>query len=157
MDRLQRSRRSTVRTVCVCGGAVVAASAWALWPPSTPQVDTPSLAFLVEPVEPPKLPPLDVRAFDTPVWTIAAALQPSVPAPPTLPPPPPLKLQLIGILKGGQDYKAVLYDPDSNKLFVVATGGEAQGHKVDRVTADAIAIGDGALIRTLALKTGGGS
>ena len=102
--------------------------------------------------------PLDVKAFETPVWTIAAAPQPLAPPPPPPPAPPPLKLQLIGIIKEAEAYKAVIYDPDTNKLFVVASGeAAARGHTVDRVIADSITIKDGTLVRTLALKTGGGA
>jgi hypothetical protein len=76
--------------------------------------------------------------------------------PPPPPPPPPLKLQLIGILKEDEVYKAVLYDPETNKIFVVASGQEAQGHRIDRVAPDGVTVKDGTLVRTLALKTGGG-
>jgi hypothetical protein len=154
-DLLQQSRRRTKQAALACGGAVLAGAAWALMPPRTPVIEAPSAQLAAQDDAPIKPAPLDVKAFDTPVWTMAAApLPPPPPAPPP-PPPPPLKLQLIGILKEEQDYKAVLYDPDTNKLFVVATGQEAQGHRIDRVAADAITIKDGAVVRTLALKTGG--
>jgi hypothetical protein len=157
MDILQRSRRSTLRTAFLCGGVVFTALGWALWRPSMPRVEAPSLQLAGQGDEPTSLPPLDANAFNTPVWTIAAAPRPPALPSPAPPPPAPLKLQLIGILREDGEYKAVLYDPDINRLFVVATGEEAEGHKIDRVAADAISIRDGALIRTLALKTGGGA
>jgi len=156
-DLLRKSRRRTRHMALACGGVVLVGLVWALLPASTPRTDVPSLEVAGQGPRETKLPPLDAKAFDTPVWTIAAAPQPPPPPAPPPPPPPPLKLQLIGILKEDQGYKAVLYDPDTNKLFVVATGGEALGHTIDRVAADAVTIKDGALVRTLALKTGGGS
>jgi len=155
-DLLQHSRKRTKVLALSCGGLVLLGAAWALIPPGMPRIEAPSVELASRDEEQIKLPPLDVKAFDTPVWTIAAAPIPLAPPAPPPPPPPPLKLQLIGILKEDQEYKAVLYDPDTNKLVVVATGQEALGHKVDRVAADTVTIKDGTLVRTLALKTGGG-
>lgn len=155
-DPLQQSRRRTKLVALGCGAAVLAGSGWVLLPARVLTIEVPSLALSAASQEEVKVTPLDAKAFDTPVWTIAAAPQPPAPPPPPPPPPPPLKLQLIGILKEDQGYKAVLYDPDTNKLFVKATGEEALGHKIDRVAADAITIKDGTLVRTLALKNGGG-
>jgi hypothetical protein len=151
-DPLQQSRRRTRLLAAMCGVAVLMGVGWALVPPGTPLVDSPSVALTGASQDETAIAPLDPSAFDTPVWTIAAALQP--PAPP--PPPPPLKVQLIGILKEDQGYKAVLYDPDTNKILVVSTGEEALGHKIDRVAADTITIRDGPLVRTLALRPGVG-
>src|SRR6185295_10086229 len=154
-ELLRKSRRRTRRTALACGGAILVGFVWALLPVSTPRIDAPSFEVSGQGPRETKLPPLDARAFDTPVWTIAAAPQPPPPPIPPPPPPPPIKLQLIGILKEDQDYKAVLYDPDTNKLFVVSNGGVALGHTIDRVAADTVTIKDGTLVRTLALKTGG--
>ena len=156
-DLLQESRRRTRRLVLACGGVTLAGIVWAVWPMGTPRIDAPTLQVAnAAPAEVP-LPPLDVKAFSTPVWTIAAAPPSPAPPPSPPPPPPPLKLQLIGIIKEEAIYKAVLYDPDTNKLWVVASGQNAAGHKIDRVAPDAITIKDGPLVRMLALKSGGGT
>jgi hypothetical protein len=157
MDLLQQSRRRTLRTASLCSGGLLLAMGWAIWKPRLPTIEIPAMLPADQGDAEAKLPPLDVKAFDTPVWTIAAAPQAPAPPSPPPPPPPPLKLQLIGILREAEQYKAVLYDPDSNKLFVVATGEEAQGHMIDRVAADAITVRDGALVRTLKLRSGGGA
>lgn len=155
-DPLQQSCRRTKLVALASGGVVLVGVGWALLPPGKLSVEIPSLALATASQDEVKPAPLDAKAFDTPVWTIAAAPQPPTAPPPPPPPPPPLKLQLIGILKEDRGYKAVLYDPDTNRLFVKATGEEALGHKIDRVAADAITIKDGPLVRTLALKSVGG-
>jgi hypothetical protein len=154
---LAQSRRRTKYVAAACSMAVMGALVWALVPTHPPIIETPSLEVANAAADLPPPAPLDVKAFETPVWTIAAAPQPPAPSPPPPPAPPPLKLQLIGIIKEAEVYKAVIYDPDTNKLFVVASGETAAGHTVDRVIADSITIKDGALVRTLALKTGGGA
>ena len=154
---LERSKRRTRRVALLCGVIVLTGAGWALLPGGPGPIEAPSLEFAGAQVDRPIVAPLDFKAFQTPVWTIAAAPQPPTPAAPPPPPPPPLKLQLIGIIKEDQAYKAVLYDPDTNKLFVVASGEDAAGHAVDHVAADSVALRDGALVRTLGLKTGSGA
>jgi hypothetical protein len=154
---LVHSRRRTKYVAAGCGVAMVGALAWALVPTYPAVIEAPSLEAANAAADLPPPAPLDVKAFETPVWTIAAVPQPPAPPPPPPPAPPPFKLQLIGIIKEAEVYKAVIYDPDTNKLFVVASGEAAAGHTVERVIADSITIKDGALVRTLALKTGGGA
>lgn len=156
-DLLAQSRRRTKQVAAGCGLALLGALAWALAPTHSAVIEASSLEVANAAADVPPPAPLDVKAFETPVWTIAAAPQPPVPPPPPPPAPPPLKLQLIGIIKEAEVYKAVIYDPDTNKLFVVASGESAAGHTVERVIADSITIKDGPLVRTLALKTGGGA
>ncbi len=156
MSLLTRSQRSTRGAGAVCAAAVIAAALWALLVPSQRPIEAPDFAALAPAGEPPPR-PLAVAAFDTPVWTIpqvVTAAPPSLPPPP--PPPPPLKVQLIGIIKEEVGYKAVLYDPDTNKVRVVAAGEEVQGRRVARVAADMMTIGQGATLQTLALKTSNG-
>jgi hypothetical protein len=154
---LAHSRRRTRYVAAGCGVAMLGAMAWALMPTHPAVSEAPRLEMANAAADSPPPAPLDVKAFETPVWTIAAAPQPAAPPPPPPPAPPPLKLQLIGIIREAEVYKAVIYDPDTNKLFVVASGEAAAGHTVERVVADSITIKDGALVRTLALKTGGGA
>src|SRR5437899_10620484 len=111
-DLLQQSRRSTKRLALSCAGIVLLGAAWGLIPPGVPSIEAPSVELASHDEEQIKLPSLDVKAFDTPAWTSAAApTPPAPPAPP--PPPPPLKLQLIGTLKEDREYKQVLYDADT--------------------------------------------
>jgi hypothetical protein len=81
--------------------------------------------------------------------------------------PPPLRLQLIGITRDAPKdgttavLRAALYDPDSDRLLLVAAGetltaGRGGGTplqlKIASLTADTIELSDGTLTRTLTLK-----
>jgi len=148
---LDRSRAST-RRVLVTGTALcLIAALWAVWPSARPALMLTEPDTRVASTESPP-PPLDLAAFDTPVWTIAEPIKVAAAQPPP-PPPPPLRLQLLGIVREGDAYKAVLYDPDSNKVRVVAAGEDLQGRRVERIAADTVSIKTGALVQMLALKS----
>jgi hypothetical protein len=121
----------------------------------------PRLAVQVPSIAPPmaesppaerSLPPLDLAAFHAPLWVV-----PPPPPPPAAPapPPPPLKLQLIAIVREGEGYKAALYDPDQDKLFIVGTGERIAGRIIEEVRAGDLTIQDHGISRTLALKSEG--
>jgi hypothetical protein len=92
--------------------------------------------------------PLDLGAFQSSVWTVAESATIAV----TPPPPPPLKLQLLGIVREGGSYRAVLYDPEVNKVRVVTAGEAVQGMKVERIAAESVSIMRGDAMQVLALK-----
>ena len=99
------------------------------------------------------LAPLDVEAFRCPLWVAPPA------APPPAAPPPPLpalRLQLLAIVKDGTGYRAMIYDPDADRVFAAGTGDTAAGRKVERVTASDVQLRDGGGLRTLALREGNG-
>src|SRR3954462_6437056 len=90
------------------------AAAWALWPLSTPRGVSATDAIRV--IEPPAmtLAALDADAFRAPIW-VAASAPPAPPAPP--PPLPALRLQLLAVVQEEGVYRAVLYDPDADKVL----------------------------------------
>jgi hypothetical protein len=96
---------------------------------------------------------LDRDAFRAPLWVAPPAPPPMAAAPPPL---PPLKLQLLAVVhEGGEGgtYKAMLYDPDSDKILLAGNGDTVVGKKVEKVTAAGVQIRDGTGLRTLALRT----
>jgi hypothetical protein len=137
-------------------GAVAACGLWAFAPLPQVRIELPRLAepALREAPEPVRL---DVAAFHAPLW-IAPVPPPPPPKPePPPPPPPPLKLQLLAIVREADTLKAVLYDPDADRILVVAEG-EPLGHRhhIERVRPDAVDIRDERGIRTLTLADSGG-
>ncbi|HYE63787.1 MAG TPA: hypothetical protein VD997_17480 [Phycisphaerales bacterium] len=152
-DPLVASRRSTRRVALLAGLAILVAAGWALYLPTLDAPESPTLASAAAPAETPA-PPLELAAFQTPVWTVAEPIKEAA-APPPPAPTPPLKVQLIGILKEGDSYKAVLYDPETNKVQVVAAGEDVQGRKVARIAADIVSIQNGRGMQMLTLKNQG--
>ncbi len=167
LDPLLALQRRTRRASAVCAGVVLLAAMYALWPvtiepvsvPTPLSSDSESLAAgeASGPV------PLDLAAFETPLWLAPPPPPPTEIAAKPPPPPPPLKLELLGILREGESYRAVVYDPETDKVTVLSSGDTLAGRTVGRITAETVAIKDGAGTRTLTLKTeakpgaGGGS
>jgi hypothetical protein len=108
--------------------ALLAAALWASWPlPRSPHPhSTPETSdHPTDAVEPRA--PFDRQAFAATIWNPLP--QPERPAElaPSPPPPPPPRLQLIGIARdAGPDglpiLRAALYDPDSDRLHILAAG-----------------------------------
>lgn len=124
-----RHRLGTARAVSVI--VLLVAGVWAFWPLSVAKVEAedvvPRRSTLPESAESPaasiaSLPELDIESFNAPLWTVA---QPP-PPPAAAPPLPPMKLQLLGIDSLQEDgavvYRAVLYDPDQDKVLVLRSG-----------------------------------
>jgi hypothetical protein len=137
---------SVLLTVMLAG-----AGWWALAPASIP-ASAPEAPNAPAPQETPALTALDAETFRAPLWVAppapaAAAVQAA---------PPPLKLQLLAIVRETESFKAMLYDPDTDKLLVVAEGEQVGGRRVERVTASGVQIRDGSGLRTLALRSDGG-
>ncbi len=100
---------------------------------------------------------LDESAFRAPLWIAPPAPAPPPPArvePRPEPPPPPMRLQILAIVRGEGDEgggRALLYDPDADRPVWVSAGQALGARRIERVTADAVEIRDGAYVRTLAL------
>lgn len=160
VDPLVTLRKRT-RVAALAGtAATVLAGVYALWPVSIEPLPAPVEVTAHSPaqMDPPPAPPLDLAVFDGPIWL---APPPATPAPSGVaakpsPPPPPLKLELLGILREGDSFKAVVYDPDTDKVAVLSAGDTLAGRTINAVTADTVAIKDGAGTRTLTLKQAGG-
>ena len=139
-----------------CGSAVAVCLAWALWPLGSTTAAPPVAAGESAATTSLALAPLDLVAFNAPLWVIPAP-PPAPPAPP--PPPPPLKLQLIAIVAeqtgvgGSERPAALLYDPDQDKLFTVHEGDTLQGRRIEKVTDARVHIRDQSGERILSLRS----
>lgn len=149
-DRSARSRAAGRLRTAPCLVAVVLSAWWALAPLESPDMSVPELDELETAPDGPRLATLDVDAFRVPLWVSPPAPPEPEPDPP---PPPPLRMQLLAVVGGPESYSAVLYDPDADRLVVVAPGEAlAQGRVVEGVTARGVRIRDGEHIRTLAVR-----
>lgn len=143
------------RLIAGCVGAVTLCLAWALWPLSPAPAQPPAVHAAPQPLPSEVHLALDLDAFRAPIW-VAEAPPPPPPAAPA--PPPPLKLQLLAITREGDALRAVLYDPDTDRLHVVGDGETVTGGTVDRVLADSVSFrgAGGGGFQTLSLNPGGG-
>lgn len=140
------------RAMLACGTIVAATAVWAFRPHGVRATVTPVGTAPERIAVAPALVTLDVDAFRAPIWVQAPQpLEPPVESTP----PRPLKIQLLAILRDGGIYRAALYDPELDRIFVVASGESVAGTTVERVLADGVALGDGGQIRTLSLVAGG--
>ncbi len=135
--------------------AVAASAAFAFWPMTPAAIMTPTIDQ--SPAAPKQVAALDLAAFRTPIWI--AEPRPPAPTPPAAapPPPPPLKLQLLAIIaeSNGGAYKAALYDPDTDRILVVAAGERVGTRTVEQVDKTTLTLRDGDGPRVLALKESG--
>ena len=70
-------------------------------------------------------------------------------------PPLPLRLQLIAIVRDGEAFKAAVYDPDADRILVVAVGDSIAGRTVEQVRSADVTVRDGTRSRLLSLRTDG--
>lgn len=139
--------------ISVCG-------TWALLPLDPAQVETPEIEATEAVNHAANRAALDLAAFNAPLW-VTAAPPPTViaaPAPPPPPPPPPLRWQLLAIVREGSGYRALVYDPETDKVLSLAEGDEAGSRRIARVASASMDVQDPSGVRTLALRdpTGGG-
>ncbi len=99
---------------------------------------------------------LNIDAFRAPLWVAPPAPPPQAPAPRPPPPPPPLKLELLAITRDDAIHRAVLYDPDTDRIHIVATGDRVADRTIERVTEHAISIRTTHGLTTLTLRREGG-
>ncbi|MCC6970542.1 MAG: hypothetical protein IT434_10005 [Phycisphaerales bacterium] len=106
---------------------------------------------------PTKQPHLNLAAFDRAMWLMPVAPEvPKTASEKPAPPPPPLTLQLLGLVNEGGTTKAILYDSAADRVRVVAVGDALGDRTIERIDAHGVAIRDGVGLRTLALKGGAG-
>ena len=137
---------------------VTACVLWAFLPLEAPRATPPRTDASQPEVAIAARPAFDVAAFNAPLWVAPPPVkvaQASPPAPPP-PPPPPLKWQLLAIVKEESLYKAVVYDPDTDKVLVLGEGDESGLCRIARVTPTSVDVRDAAGVRTLALRETGG-
>ena len=134
--------------------------AWAFFPLDPAQVETPQIAA-TEALSPATTrAALDLSAFNAPLW-VTPSPPPTViaaPAPPPPPPPPPLRWQLLAIVREGSGYKALVYDPETDKVLSLAEGDESGPRRIARIASASMDVQDPSGVRTLALRdpAGGG-
>jgi hypothetical protein len=101
----------------------------------------------------------DPDAFNVALWTPPPVQDVIVSAPP--PPPPPLKLQLLGITRGAgstgdsptaSPLRACLYDPDTDRVLIVAQGDTLGSFTVRELTAEGVEFVDGTRVERLSLR-----
>ena len=150
-----------VRVLGAGGAAALAlASWWALGPLGPPPGETVGGSAAAAP-DPPGTPArqsvvLDVAAFGAPLWVAPPPPPPPPKEAPPPPPPPPLRLQLLAVIQEGPGVRtAMLYDPDTDALLIVAAGERIGGRSVEAVTDDGVTIRDRAGVRSLSLTTEG--
>lgn len=134
-----------IATALALTGAV---TLWASWPLGSAEVATPAIASPATLAAETLLRPLDVDAFRTPVWVAAAATAEPIAAAP----PPPLRIQLLAILREVDGYKAALYDPDSDRLLIVKAGDQVARHTIETINAAEVALRDDRGLQTLSLR-----
>lgn len=167
-----RSLRRRIAGIGLAGLCAVAACA--VWALRTPAVSAPWDERLKLDLAPPQSlpasetneqrPAFDPNLFAVKLWH---------PPPPPPPPEPqqqrvvergtPLNLQLIGIVHEGQERRAVLYDPQSDRLYIIApTRGDFGGderigqHTVTAVTDTYVELTNGRSVKRLELIQAGG-
>ncbi|MDP1661044.1 MAG: hypothetical protein Q8L55_03935 [Phycisphaerales bacterium] len=151
-DPLIHARRCAQRWVWVAAAALPLL-VWALWPIGERDLPSgPAPAPVARAGASQRL-PLQIAAFDAPIWT----LDPPLPAPST--PPPPLRLQLVGMVRDsgagtGGVLKAVIYDPDADGLVVVAEGARVGPRTVTRIDATGVTLTDATGTRRLLMEQG---
>lgn len=156
---LQRSTRRIAATGAV---SAIAAAVWAFWPIAREPLTLASANESITPSKDAATPKLafNPAAFEAQLWTPPPQPPPKVVV--QKPVPPPLKLQLIGISRdNGPDgtpvLRGVLYDPDSDRLLIVASGEKVElaGRSpivVAKLTPDTIELQDGENTRRLTLN-----
>lgn len=144
-----RSARRCATLTWIAGLAVVAPLAiWALKPLPAHTMSMPELRPPAEVQASAQGATLDASVFSVRLWNpppVTASATGATPPPP--PPAAPLKLQLIGIVadpaaEEGKPplLRAALYDPDTDRLYVVAAGEMIGQHRVQEITDQAVTV-----------------
>jgi hypothetical protein len=139
----------------IAGLAAVGSAVFASWPVKPRPFTAPVIEFADTPKR--TVAALDLAAFRAPIW-VAEPPPPPPPAPPAPAPVlPPLKIQLLAIIRDLDSgmHKAAVYDPDTDRVLVVAAGERLGIRTVEQVDRSSLTLRDVAGTRTLALKDGG--
>lgn len=131
---------------------------WALRPLETPDLSLPPPPENdLGPSEASTFVALDDAAFRAPLWIAPPPAPEPAPELPKPAPLPPLKIQLLAIVRSpatasDHEYKALLYDPEADKIVEVATGQTIGERTVVGVTQHEITLKDRGGTRKLSLR-----
>ena len=132
-----RRRQRTASAIAII--ALAGTTLWSWWPLPAPHTPDPTLQPPTNDAETIDGPaPLDREAFAALIWNPPPEPERAVESAPTANTPPPPRLQLIGIARdagpdGDQVLRAAIYDPDTDRLHIVA-----QGERIGAVTVLAV-------------------
>lgn len=121
-----RRRQRTAGAIAIL--ALAGSALWSWWPLPAPHTPDPALQPPTNDAETIDGPtPLDRDAFAALIWNPPPAPPRAAESAPTASTAQPLRLQLIGIARdtgpgGDQVLRAAIYDPDTDKLHIVAEG-----------------------------------
>jgi len=157
-DPIPAWRRRQRSALAIAGVAFPISLAWALRSlPARPGIDAelhaaPSRDGGVETIE-----PLDRAAFAAAIWNPPAAPEHPAATVERATPVPPPKLQLIGIVhdtdRGGAVLlRAALYDPDTDKLHLVASGERVGAVTVASIESGVVSLESAGRMSRLALR-----
>jgi hypothetical protein len=99
---------------------------------------------------------IDLDAFRAPLWVAPPAPPPAPPAAKPPPAPPPLRLELLAIVRDENQIRALVYDPDSDRIMVVAEGDRVTDRTIERIGEAGVDIRTTHGLTTLALRREGG-
>lgn len=135
----------------IAGFCITGSGLWAFLPLAPAQEGVPVIAHDAGAARRLGPPALDLAAFNAPLW-VAPPLPKVVASVPQTPALHPLKWQLLAIMRDGSTCKALVYDPESDKLLVLGEGDESGQRRVACINSTTIDVRDSAGIRTLALR-----
>lgn len=147
-----RAGRFAARSLA--GLCVAACGLWAFLPLEPAQVNIPVIAAGTTAAAEPARLALDLTAFNAPLWVAPPPPKVAEAAPPP-PPPMPLRWQLLAIVREDSGYRALVYDPDTDKVLALGEGDESGPRRIARVTPTSMDVRDASGMRTLALREGG--
>lgn len=148
-------RRNRITVFVVIIGLAVTAW-WALQP--IPVAETPAVRLSTpEKAEIDSIaPPLNIAAFDAPIWRTAKKTDSIAQAANDRPASPGVTLRLIAIttdLEGSNSVRrAALYDPAKNTLDILGEGDSAGGWRITSIEAGEVILNRGSRTATLRLR-----
>lgn len=149
-DPIRFVRRRALATWLTGGAALVPVAYWALRPLPKASAPVPALPTLSAESSPAEEQRIDPSVFAVTLWSPrppAPTTPPAVRADPSPAPAPPLKLQLIGIVaepaiseSEPPQFRAALYDPETDRLYLVAPGEHVGIHRIGEITAHSVTV-----------------
>src|SRR5690606_31038144 len=134
-----RRREGAIIAAAACALAI--AGAWTLRQTPAAQHNLPDLTAPQEaPAQESDGEALNLAAFQARIWNPRPdpVEHKVAEAKPAAPPPVPLRLQLVAIVRDGEELRAALYDPDANELRLATVGESVARHTITIVDATGV-------------------